>query len=152
MSTQRNRDYSSPPEGIKNVSALYGWNSTLQITGATNPQTGAWSSVNVSPNGNLTTESASSLTASDLSIGVLGGTGFFTGYFPANENRIEAFAQNVATVTATYVKFGTLASRQSYNYVLNPASTSGLGGGTFSNETFKGAIYFSGGAVVGYSV
>jgi hypothetical protein len=53
MATSRNRDYSAPPEGVKNVSALYGWDQTAVITGAQNPQTGAWSSLQINPDGSL---------------------------------------------------------------------------------------------------
>jgi len=153
MPTVRNRDYSAPPEGIKSVSALYGWNPSATITGAENPQTGAWSSVNVTPNGNLATESAGSSTVTNAMAGILGGTGLSSGIlFAANPYRVEIFGQNVSTVTPTYIKFGGQASTQSFSFILNPSATSGNGGGDFSNETFKGAVYYSGGSIVGYEV
>jgi len=68
MATSRNRDYSAPPEGVKNVSALYGWDQAAVITGAQNPQTGAWSSLQVNPDGSLKVALTSGITIDSLNL------------------------------------------------------------------------------------
>lgn len=96
---------------------------------------------------------AGSSTVSENIYGVLGGTGFYSGLlFPLNLNRKEVFVQNISTVTPSYIRFGSQASAQSFSVILNPASTSGLAGGSLSNENYKGAVYFSGGSVTSFEV
>lgn len=68
MSTSRNRDYSAPPEGIKNMSALYGWDENAQITGAQNPQTGAWVSLQTNSDGSLRVALTSGINVDSLNI------------------------------------------------------------------------------------
>lgn len=68
MATSRNRDYSSPPEGIKNVAALYAWDQTNIITGTTNPQTGAWSSLQINPDGSLRVALTSDINIDSLNL------------------------------------------------------------------------------------
>jgi hypothetical protein len=85
--------------------------------------------------------------------GILGGTGLFSGLlFSGNASRIEVFIQNISTVANSYIRFGNPASMQNFSFILNAASASGAGGGSFSNQSFRGAVYFSGGAVVGYEL
>jgi len=68
MPTARNRDYSAPPEGIKSVSTLYGWNDNVSITGAENPQTGAWRALSVDDNGNLNVHIDGNISISGVTI------------------------------------------------------------------------------------
>lgn len=68
MATSRNRDYSSPPEGIKNVAALYAWDQNAVITGASNPQTGAWSSLALSQDGALRVSLTSGISVDSINL------------------------------------------------------------------------------------
>lgn len=68
MATSRNRDYSAPPLGIKNVSALYAWDQAAVIIGAENPQTGAWSSLQTNPDGALRVALTSGINIDSLNL------------------------------------------------------------------------------------
>ncbi len=101
----------------------------------------------------VTTWLSGSNTILESSAGILGGSGFFSGLlFSGNASRQEMFIQCTSTVTPAYVRFGAIASKQNYTFILNPAGTSGYGGGSVSNERYRGAVYFSGGAVNGYEI
>ncbi len=66
----------------------------------------------------------------------------------ANNNRSTWFLQNHATGTSPlYVKFGAAASAQSFNFILKPASSAGIGdGGSFIDDggRWKGIVAVSG--------
>jgi len=68
MATSRNRDYSAPPEGIKNMSANYAWSDTLIITGMENPQTGAWTALKTNSDGSLLVSLNSGINIDSLNI------------------------------------------------------------------------------------
>jgi hypothetical protein len=154
MSTARNRDYSSLPQGIHNVAGLYGWNPTLIITGAQNPQTGAWSALLADSNGMLVVSLCSGSNAiAENRLGVLGGTGVVTG-LALNENpaRSELFIQATSTVTPVFVRYGSPASSQAFSAILNPSNVSGQAGGSLSSDKWRGSVYTSGGSYTAWEI
>lgn len=150
MATTRNRDYSSPPEGIKNMSANYYWSENTIITGAENPQTGAWVAATSSPNGGtITTYPQSSAVSTSLPSGTHPtGISPLTGQFlAANTSRKAWFVQNLSVSYPLYVKLGSApASSGSFNFILNPSNTDGLGGGSYSDSPaiYTGPVSLSG--------
>lgn len=68
MPTSRNRDYSSPPDTFHSMAATYAWNPYAVITGAQNPQTGAWSAAELSQDGSLRVSLTSGINIDSLNI------------------------------------------------------------------------------------
>jgi hypothetical protein len=110
-------------------------------------------SINLTPNDGITIWKTGAASPTEIMSGPLGGTGIFSGIaFNSNSSRQEVFIQNISTVNPTYIRYGQPASTQAFNVCLNPASTSGFAGGSFTNERFRGQIYFSGGAITAYEI
>lgn len=72
--------------------------------------------------------------------------------FNANAARTEFFIQAMGTGIPTYVKFGDVASAQSFSVLLNPATAAGRAGDSFRDERWRGVVYVSGGAVSAFEI
>ena len=150
MPTPRNRDYSSPPDSFHSMSATYYWSDSAIITGAANPQTGAWVAATSSPNGGsiITYPQSSSVSTSTPSGSHPTGLALLTGQFlSSNTSRKAWFVQNLSVSYPLYVKLGSVgASSGAFNFVLNPANTDGLGGGSYSDSpaVYTGPVSLSG--------
>lgn len=65
----------------------------------------------------------------------------------ANTNRNTWFIQNIHTGQPLYVNLGaSAASATQFNFILNPSTVQGWGGGSYSDSRYKGAVTVSGGA------
>jgi hypothetical protein len=273
MATARNRDYSSPPDTYHSMAATYAWNPYAVITGATNPQTGAWSSVEMSQDGALRVSLTSGISVDSINIsginvntdqletintsgsqylasisgdirflrtgsynnpiGVTGtridvASGYATGTYlmvggraveiasgfnpqygsgsnamlniardngalltqntdlsyiydsvvsytpqssvvsnstisgsfaatalqtgialPANTGRKNWFVQNTSNTNPLYVRFSaSAASTGNFNLILNPSSSAGQGGGSFTDSSYMGAVSVSGTSLI----
>ena len=151
MATSRNRDYSAPPNGVKNVSALYAWDQAAVITGAENPQTGAWSSLQINPNGSLEVGSSQGVTVSNSSAsGSYGVNALKTGIaLPANNARKSWYIQNTSSASPLFVRLSSLpASTGNFNIVLNHNVNAGHAGERFSDDSYVGDISVSGSSFI----
>jgi hypothetical protein len=64
-----------------------------------------------------------------------------------NPNRVMFFVQNVHTGTPLYVNLSSqAASTGSFSFILNPSTVAGWGGGSFSDDHYRGPVCVSGGA------
>lgn len=155
MATSRNRDYSAPPNGVKNVSALYAWDQAAIITGSENPQTGAWSSLQMNPNGSLEVGPPQGVTVSNSSpSGSFASNALQTGIaLQANNARKFWYIQNTAASSQLYVRLSSSpASSGNFNIVLNHNVNAGHGGERFSNDNYVGAVSVSGGSFIAWEL
>ena len=155
MATSRNRDYSAPPNGVKNVSALYAWDQAAIITGAENPQTGAWSSLQMNPNGSLEVGgSQSSVVSNSSASGSFGSNTLQTGIaLQANNARKLWYIQNTSSASILYVRLSSSpASSGNFNIVLNHNVNAGHAGERFSNDNYVGAVSVSGGSFIAWEL
>jgi hypothetical protein len=155
MATSRNRDYSAPPDGIRNVSALYAWDQAAIITGSENPQTGAWSSLQMNPNGSLEVGASQSSTVSNSSpSGSFATNTLQTGIaLQANNARKFWFIQNTSTSVQLFIRLSSSpASSGNFNIVLNHNVNAGHGGERFSNDNYLGAVSVSGGPFIAWEL
>ena len=105
MATARNRDYSSPPDTYHSMAANYVWNPYGVITGATGPNTGIWSSLEMSQDGALRVSLTSGISIDSINISGL----------VVNTDQLETIntsgAQYLASISGTNAN--TLSSSQS---------------------------------------
>lgn len=73
--------------------------------------------------------------------------------FASNPARVMFFVQNIHTGTPLYVSLSAnAASTGNFNFILNPSTALGYGGGSFSDDHYRGAVCVSGGGWTAYEL